>query len=184
MDDRLHKRLARLLALAIDQEGTPEGDLARAKAERLAEALGVEPELDPVVLEVVEVRQVEWARYLTASAARLAGGVFAWEPKAGGGTFAGRRSSWLLFEHLLAHFMGQHKRRCAEHRDACRAAWEAYHAADLAVGYQAIRTCVTLDFDPRPAKHTALRRAAQKWSAGFAKAIRPVATEAVQELPG
>lgn len=179
-----YDRLAKLIALAADQHGTPEGDLARQRAEALAAELGVTPEGDPLVIETVRVNPRQWSLMLATSAAILAGGHFA---NAGTtGTFSGRRSASLVFEHLLEYLLGQHKRRRAAHmaraREAHDLTWDDLSAkwderqAELMrlrrqMGLRQPAPWVWSKPDDKQSRTRRLRKVGADFSLAFAKAV-------------
>ena len=78
--DKMKKKIAKLLALAIDQAGKPEGELASRKAMELMEAYGIsQGEIDPTKdgsqmnRVVLDFGRAAWVYNLAASVGRLTG---------------------------------------------------------------------------------------------------------------
>ncbi len=171
-------RLAKLVALAADQAGTPEGELARTRAEQLAAEMGVAVDGDPIVTEYLSVKAADWCHLLMTAAAILAGGH--WASRRCRGVFVGRRSSWLLFNHLVEYFQGRHASARAQHMKALRAAWDIgddlfkwdIGSPALAASLRrALGACAGDDASRPKRRAKALRRAGALWSRGFAMGL-------------
>lgn len=66
------ERLAKLLALAMDQAGTPEGELARERADALMQRHGLdETDAAAMVTEMVPMPAATWRRHLLDAVCRL-----------------------------------------------------------------------------------------------------------------
>jgi hypothetical protein len=119
--DKMKKKIAKLLALAIDQAGKPEGELASRRAMELMEQWGIsQGEIDPnqdgsqMHREVVEVGATGWMYQISASVGQLCGLYVA----AGNGMawLMGRKLDTEIAAYLIASLMNQCKKDCANWR--------------------------------------------------------------------
>jgi len=102
-------RIRKLLALAEDQQGTPEGDAAARLARRMmlrydlaARAVG-EAEDDPVVrIELAIDGHVLWRRRLASAVATHCECLLSWSPSEARAWLYGRRSGVVVAEYLHA----------------------------------------------------------------------------------
>ncbi len=109
---RDQQRLTKLLALAADREGTPEGEQAAAKARELLRRLAKERQvtavtdpLDPFVRGVLHLGlSAPWRRRLAAAVARHAGCASGAEPASDRVILFGRRSALAIADYLYAIF--------------------------------------------------------------------------------
>lgn len=124
--ERDRDRLRKLLALAADQAGSPEGQAAAAKARMLLRRLAherqrpgqraAEPTIEQLRLSLGAPSP--WRRRLAAAVASHCATVAAWPEDPLQVVFFGRRSALLIAEYLLAVLL----REVVEARDAWRAA--------------------------------------------------------------
>lgn len=108
---RAVERIRKLLAVAADQPGTPEGESAARIARRLmAEHDVAGRDLDPRAVDPIGRvplavdGTVRWRRKLAAAVARHCECVLSWSPGQGNAYLYGRTSGIALAEYLLAVF--------------------------------------------------------------------------------
>lgn len=78
--EKIRDRVGKLLALAVDQAGTPEGDVAARRAMELMERHGVTEEDaraatedNPIVREVIRAPTPTWRKLIAVEVGRLTG---------------------------------------------------------------------------------------------------------------
>jgi len=115
--DDIKKKVAKLLALALDQAGKPEGELASRKAMDIMEQWGIsQGEVDPTKdgcqmhREIVEVGSTGWMYRVTGAVGKLTGLFVA----CGGGSawLMGREIDTAVAAYLLQSLMNQCKKDC------------------------------------------------------------------------
>lgn len=112
MTEPAHKKIAKLLALALDRAGTPEGDLAAERAARMMERHGLtEADMkdattdNPMTRRIVEVPKAGWVYILADAVGRLTGTYVA--ASHGNAWFMGRRTDVDVAEYLLGSLQNQ-----------------------------------------------------------------------------
>lgn len=120
--DAALSRIRKLLALAADQHGTPEGEAAARLARRLIARYDLggadlrARDQDPIVRRPMAVDgQVLWRRRLASAVARHCECALSWSPSKGRAFLYGRRSGIAIAEYLHAVLLREVQAARADH---------------------------------------------------------------------